>query len=129
MAQRNIDGEVTTPRVVLIDPERMNLLGLMLLGLLDRRLQDPNAVRHARALDGEVVVEASGMVVTLRFGSDSIEITRATSSHPCATVRGTLMALLHAALGRDRVRNFLRAELRAQGRPMALWHVLSLVRA
>jgi len=121
--------EPADPAVVVAEPERMNLLGLMVAGMLRRRLVDPAARRHARALRGDVVLEASGMHVTLHFQPSRIEVTRRAPARPRAAVRGTLTALLGAALGRDRMRSFLSGQLRASGSPIALWHVLTLVRA
>lgn len=117
------------PAIAIVDPERMNLLGLLLSSLLARRLADPKAARHARALRGDVHIEASGMQVTLRFEPSRIEITRTPSTEPRVRVAGTLTALLGAALGRDRVKSVLRGELRVWGSPLGLWHILSLVRA
>lgn len=115
--------------VNVVEAERMNLLGLMLSNLLIRKLEDPVAARHARALSGDVVLEASGMQITLRFEPDRIEVTRGGTDHPRAHIHGTLTALLGAALGRDRVRSVLRRELVVRGNPVALWHLLALVRA
>lgn len=114
--------------VKMFEPERMNLLGLMLSALLARRLDDPAGVRHARALRGDVLLQASGMQVTLRFRSGLIEVDRRVSDKSRARVQGTLTALLGAALGRDRVRNFLAGRLRIRGGPLTLWHVLGLIK-
>jgi hypothetical protein len=119
----------TLPAIVVVDSARMNLLGLLLSSLLSRRLADPKAARHARALRGDVQIEASGMQVTLRFEPSRIEISRTPSPRPRVRVAGTLTALLGAALGRERVKSVLRAELRVWGPPVALWRLLSLIRA
>ncbi len=50
------------------------------------------------------------------------------SERPVASIRGTLTALLDAALGRRRVLHFLRGDLAAWGWPMTLWHMLALMR-
>jgi len=115
--------------VVIVQPERMNLLGLMLSGLLQRRLLDAKTARLARRLSGDVSIDASGMRVTLRFEPNRIEITRAPSSRPRARISGTLTALLGAALAENRVRSVLGGRLRAGGDPLFLWRMFSLMRA
>lgn len=107
----------------------MNLLGLMISHLLERRLSNGSSRAHALALKGDVALEASGMQVTLRFGGDRIEVTREPALEPAACVSGTLPALLGAALGRHRVQNVLRGRLRATGNAKTLWHALCLLRA
>lgn len=101
----------------------MNLLGLLLRGIIERRLEG-----HAPRLRGDVAIDASGMRVTLRFAPDAVAITRAAAVKPVARVRGTLTALADAALGRGRLRAFLDGRLRVRGRPLALLRLLSLLR-
>jgi hypothetical protein len=123
-------SEAERSDIVLIEPERMNLLGLLLASLLERRLVDPGARRHFRALHGQVQIEAGAMKVMLGFGAGKLEIRRGSAPElPVASVRGTLIALLDAALGRRRIEHVLRGELSAWGRPVALWRLFSLMRA
>ena len=117
------------PEVMLVEPERMNLLGLMLASVIRRRLDDARARRHARRLRGQVLVEAGQMRVSLAFTETQIEIRRGKPPGPrAAWIRGTLTALLDAAQGRRRVLHLLRGELVAWGWPTTLWHMLSLMR-
>lgn len=116
------------PEVTLVDPDRMNLLGLMLASLLRRRLEQPRARRYAERLHGCVAIQAGGMQITLHFARDRIQIERGPSRvRTIAAIRGSLIALLDAALGRRRVHHFLRGELVAWGWPTTLWQLLSLV--
>jgi hypothetical protein len=110
-------------------PDRMNLLGLMLASVLARRLAVPEAARHARCLAGDVIIDAEGMWVMLHFENGTVSIRRSSPERRIAHLSGTLTALLDAALGRNRIRHFLGGRLSARGRPMALWHLLALVRA
>jgi hypothetical protein len=113
--------------VVMDDPERANLLELMLQSVLRRRLTDPRTIAHARALAGSVVVEAGEMRARLVFGSGQITITRGDDRGGAARVRGTLPAVIAAALGQQRVANVLRGRLRVNGHPRVLWHLLRLL--
>jgi hypothetical protein len=121
--------KVGEAKVTLVEPERMNLLGLMLASMIERRLTDPSALRHARALDGQVGVRAGDMEVVLEFGAGGIAIRRGAAGRPIASISGTLKSLLGAALGRDRVRSVLRGELKPRGNPLALLHVMALMKA
>jgi hypothetical protein len=115
--------------VVLVEPERMNLLGLMLASLIGRRLDDAGARRHAHHLAGQVFVQAGEMQLTLSFTSAEVRIRRGKAPGPkAASIRGTLTALLDAAQGRRRVLHVLRGELVAWGWPTTMWHMLSLLR-
>jgi|GEM_PF-2364421 len=115
--------------ITVVELERMNLLGLMLRSLLGRRLGDRGARRHFDAVSGLVEVEAGAMQVTLGFERGGLEIRRGkASARPVARIRGTLVAVLDAALGRGLLRHVLRGELSARGGPLVLWHLLALMR-
>lgn len=122
------NSSIEPSAVVVVEPERMNLLGLMLKSLLERRMNHSAARRHARALRGKVLIEASGMRVLLRFTQTSIEISREFTGRADAEIRGTLTALLRAALGRQRARSLITGQLRARGAPLMLLRILSLLR-
>jgi len=115
--------------VVVVERDRMNLLGLLLSSVLERALATPAAARHARALRGDVAIEASGMAVTMRFEAGRVEVRRGLSPRPRATIRGTLTALLGAALGRGRAWSLLTGRLRPRGNLFALWRAFVLLRA
>jgi hypothetical protein len=114
--------------VRLEDPERMNLLGLLLRSILERRLAEPAARRRAARLRGEVAVRGGRMRVTLRFEPTGIVITRAASARPRARVEGTLAGLLAVALGRGLVRPLLTRALAPRGNLLFLLRLLPLLR-
>ena len=111
-------------RVEVVEPERMNLLGLMLAGMIDRRLGEGGS-----RLRGDVLVQAGKMQVTLRFSDRGVAVTRVPAERPIARIRGTLRALLDAALGRGRVRAFLTGRLRVRGWPLPILRLLRLLRS
>jgi len=115
--------------VTVVAPERMNLLGLILRSILDRRLEDPGARRTASRLRGDILVDAGGMSVTLCFTGDGVRITReAPPGRPVARVRGTMRALIDASIGEGMVRSVLSRELRVSGNPLALLRLILLLR-
>lgn len=121
------EGTGSLPRVEIVDPEGMNLLGLLLASVLERSLADPAATRLARRLRGEVLVDASGMQAVLNFQSGRVRIERGPARRPVARVEGSLTSLLDAALGRRRLEHAARGELRGRGRLLMLWRVLRLI--
>jgi hypothetical protein len=116
--------QVPRPRVEIADPETMSLLGLMLASVLGRSLGD-----KVPRLRGDVAIDGGGMQVTLHFDDDGVIISRRPAARPIARVRGTLTALLDAALGRGRVRAWLAGRLHVGGSPLALLRLLALLRA
>jgi hypothetical protein len=110
-------------RVEVLEPERMNLLGLMLAGILERRLDGDPGLR------GDVFIEAGAMQVTLCFSDRGVVVSRGPAGRPIAHVRGTLGALLDCALGRGRVRAVLGGQLHVWGRPLSLFRLLRLLRS
>jgi hypothetical protein len=112
-------------KVTVDDPGGMSLLGLLLAGLLERRF----AAGARTALRGDVGIDAGGMLVTLSFSADEVRVARGRPARARARIRGTLVALLDAALGRNEVRAFLRGDLRPAGSPLALLRLLRLLKA
>lgn len=115
--------------VIVEDAERANVLELMLASLLRRRLASPAARTHARAIAGPVEIRAGDMHARLLFSGDDVLISRRHEDHAEARVRGSLSAILDAALGRRRIAHVLRGGLRVAGSPRVLWHLLALLRA
>lgn len=115
--------------MIVEDTERANLLELMLASLLERRLASPSARAHARAIAGPVEIRAGDMRARVLFSADDVLISRHHDGYAEARVRGTLSAILDAALGRRRVAHVVNGELRVTGSPRVLWHLLALLRA
>ena len=112
--------------VEIVEPETMSLLGLMLASVLSRRA----AEIRGTGLRGDIRIDAGGMQVTLRFTDGKVAISRRPpAGAPIASIRGTLSALLDAALGRGRVRAWLAGQLRVRGSPLALLRLLALLKA
>lgn len=115
--------------VTVVAPERMNLLGLIMRSILERRLAEPAALRSVRHLLGDIAIDAGGMTVTLRFTGDGVRITRdPPMGRPLARVTGSLRALIDASMGRALVRSVLSRDLRVSGNPLALARLIFLLR-
>jgi hypothetical protein len=131
--------DLVLPDLVVIDePERMNLLGLMLGAILGRSLArrwptnatgGPGARPRLPAC-GDVVLCAGRMEVTLHFAPDAVTIRRGAVAKPRARIRGELVALVAAGLRQvgASLWALLRGHLRPWGNPVALWHLFRLLR-
>ena len=116
--------------VTLVEPDKMNLLGLILASIIRRRMAEPGAQHHARNLCGRLLIEAGGMTVGLSFHHRQVRIQRGAPALPVkAHIRGSLTALVDAALARRRIFHFAHGDLRVWGWPLTLWHFFHLVRA
>ena len=113
---------------IVIDPERMNLLGLMMQSLLRRKLASGSGKRLARWINGDVQLCVGEMRVTLRFSRDGVVITRDPPARPVVRVTGTMAALADAALGRNRIRSVVQGRLWVRGSPRAAACLLLLMR-
>ena len=118
-------------------PERMNLLGLLMRGLLATNLERPELRLRAEKLRGHVAVRAGDMQVTLSFGADGVHIhspdtdadATVGSGGPRARVRGDMKALLGVVTGAGMVGPVLTGRIRIGGNPFLLLRVLPLIRA
>ena len=114
-------------QVIVEDAERANLLELMLASLLRRKLVAPSARAHALALAAPVEIRAGAMRAILVFSGGDVFVSRDRCDYTEAHVRGSLGAVIDAALGRRRLDHVLRRELQIGGSPRVLWHLLALL--
>ncbi|MCC6521162.1 MAG: hypothetical protein IT373_00740 [Polyangiaceae bacterium] len=114
--------------VRLHEPERMNLLGLLMRGLLTANLEDPGLRARALALRGSIDVRAGDMHVTLRFAPEGVHIA-ADGTSANARVSGDMKSLLGVVTGAGMIGPVLRGRVRIGGNPLLLLRVLPLIRA
>ncbi|MBI4952232.1 MAG: SCP2 sterol-binding domain-containing protein [Myxococcales bacterium] len=114
--------------VRLHEPERMNLLGLLMRGLLSANLEDPGLRARALALRGSIDVRAGDMHVTLRFAAEGVHIA-ADGTSANARVSGDMKSLLGVVTGAGMIGPVLRGRVRIGGNPFLLLRVLPLIRA
>jgi len=118
--------------VTLADPPRASLLALLLRNLLATNLADERLAARARTLHGDVLVDAGGMTVTLRFGDAGVEVVTgvpADAGRPRARVRGSLTTFLALSTGGGVAGPVLSGALRIGGNPFVLLRLMRLIRA
>jgi len=110
------------------DPERMNLMGLLMRGLLETSLKSAAGQRAARKLRGDVRVNAGTMGVTLSFTENEIVLRGGESGKPRAYVRGEMKPLLEMVAGGSLVGPVLRRKVKVGGNLLMLLRLLPLIR-
>ncbi|MBI5528266.1 MAG: hypothetical protein HY897_18185 [Deltaproteobacteria bacterium] len=116
-------------RVVVDQPESMNLLGLLMKGLLAKNLSDDDLFYRARAAKTDVLVQAGEMKVTLRLGEGGITILRGDAGSAGASVAGDMKTLLGVVAEGKMVAPFLSGRLKIGGNPLVLLRMLPMIRA
>lgn len=114
--------------VAVEEPQRMNLLGLLLANVMERALEDPKAQRKCVPLKGGVQVRAGRMEVRLKFNEGRVEVLRGSDDRPRASVSGDLTTLADVTLGGGVVRHYLRRRLKVGGNLYFLLKTLPLLR-
>jgi hypothetical protein len=102
-------------KIVIEDVQKMNLLGLMLANIMERNLTNPTKQQAIRQIQGDVVIRAGEMVITLRFENNTIHIFRGAVDRPRAAIHGSLDTLMRLSLGGGMIRPVLTSKLKPQG--------------
>ncbi len=123
-------SQVQSPVLVRVeDPERMNLMGLLMRGLLETTANSERGRRIVRSLRGDVKVVAGSMAVTLCFSKGEVILRREAKSSPRASVSGEMKPLLEIVAGGGLVLPVLSGRVRVRGNLLMLLKMLPLIRA
>jgi hypothetical protein len=114
-------------RVVVDQPETQSLLGLLMRNILADNMADDTKYARVRDLVADIQVQASDMVVTLRFAGGTLTIVKGPSEKPRARVRGGLGAFLRVATGGGVIGPVLAGEIAIGGNPFVLLRLLPLL--
>lgn len=115
-------------KVRIDNPERMNLMGLLMRGLLESSLLTQRGAQAARKLRGDVRVNAGTMGVTLSFTESEIVLRSEENGKPRASVRGEMKPLLEMVAGGSLVGPVLRGKVKVGGNLLVLLRLLPLIR-
>ncbi len=118
----------TKPELRIVDRERMSLLGLMIGGIIESGLANPEKAALVRRLKGKLGVTAGRMSLTLEFDRRSVIVTRGLDAPLKATIRGSLSALLGVSLGHGVTGSFLSGDIGLSGNPLFALKALPLFR-
>jgi len=102
-------------RVIIDDPPRMNLLGLILANIIERNLSQPLLLERFQKLSGSLNVQAREMRVSLTFEGGKLVVSRDMAETPRAAVSGGLDSLMNLSLGGGMVGPWLTGRLKTRG--------------
>lgn len=125
-SEREGEGRV---RVVLDQPERQTLLGLLMKGMIEANLASGAHDDSLRGVEGDIEVRAGDMVATLRLGKGVVTILAGPAEKARARVKGDMAAFLGVASGGGLVGPLLRGEIGFGGNPFLLLKLLPLIKA
>ena len=114
-------------RVIIEEPERMNLLGLLMGSLLSDNMANDAKYTFAEKIEGDLQVQAGRMIVTLRFDRGRLFVKKGPSAKAQAWVRGTMSGMLNLVTATDLIRPFALRQVRFGGNIFLLLRVLPLV--
>lgn len=110
-------------------PERMNLMGLLMRGLLESNVGTARGNAVARQLRGDVRVMAGTRGVTFCFGDGEVVLKESSAGRPSATVRGEMKPLLEVVSGGSVIAPVLTRKIKVSGNLFMLLRMLPLIRA
>ena len=115
-------------QVVLPDPSRTPLLGLILADVLRRAARDPVKTRRLGKLRGALRVRAGGMSAVLGFEGNRVVVAPGGDQSVKAEVAGGLDALADISLGASPIWAYLARRVHVRGNVFFLLRVLPLLR-
>ncbi len=113
--------------IKLADPDKMNLVGYFLRDLLTTNLTSEKRQKMARHLKGAILFNASGMLVTLTFHGEYIELHPGIANQTNSKIAGDLNALLDVALGANYLKYLLTRKIKIGGNVFKLLKLLKLL--
>lgn len=109
------------------NPEKMNLLGLILANILKKNLKNKGVSRLLERLSSSINIKAGRMKVNLRFNKGEIQIRRGFSDNADACVSGTLDAFIDLGLRRNLLNRFLKGDVKIGGNILKLLPLFKLL--
>ncbi len=91
--------EAMAVRVQIDDAEHMNLLGLLLVGFVQRQLSSPKLERKAKKLRGAFGVQAGQMAITLSFAPEAVTVSKGIASKTRARITGSMQDMIDLVAG------------------------------
>ncbi len=85
--------------VIVDQPEQMNLLGLLIKGFVEQKLQSPKLARKASRLRGDFGLRAGSMAITLSFSPQGVVIRKGIAKRTRARISGEMGEMVELVSG------------------------------
>ncbi len=112
-------------------PEQMNLLGLLIQGFLQQRLESPKLARKARRLRGAFGLQAGSMAITITFAPEGIVISKGIAPRTRARIAGSMGEMVALVSGGGGIVAaaiaVLEGRVSIRGNPFALLRLLPIM--
>lgn len=110
------------------DPLRMNLIGYFLRDILRTGLSFEDRRKVARSLNSSILFDVNGMLITVSFGREFIEIAQGAANQTSAKISGDLNALIEIALGDNYLKYLITGRIKIGGNLFKLLKLIKLMR-
>jgi len=94
MPEAAVEGLVTVDQ-----PEQMNLLGLLIKGFLEQKLESPKLARKAKRLRGAFGLQAGSMAITMTFSPQGVVISKGIAKRTRARISGPMGEMVELVAG------------------------------
>lgn len=110
------------------EPEKLNLIGLFVMRILEKNLQNPHNINRIKNLKASIVINAGEMSITLVFKEGQVKIKRGQVEKSDAKIEGSLESFLKFALGASPIRLIISRQIKISGNPILLLKLVKLMR-
>jgi hypothetical protein len=121
-----VEGLVTVDQ-----PEHMNLLGLLIKGFMEQKLESPRLARKAKRLRGAFGLQAGSMAITLSFSPQGVVIYKGIAKRTRARISGEMGEMVELVSGGGGLISSMIAVLEGRvtirGNPFALLGLLPIM--
>ena len=114
--------------VMVESPGTLNVLGLMLMQILDKAGNDPDKAQIVRSLRHSLLVKVSGMAVTVNFENGKVFIQNGIRKQCDSEISGDMQAILKVGVGGNPAIPFLKRKIRVKGNLLDLFKIMNLLR-
>ena len=121
---------LSPPDVVIDQPEKQALLGLLLGQMFRDLVSHERGWRRARRLRGDLEIQLGQMKATVRFDGETVVVFHGPSPAPRARLRGDMTSFVQLARAgpMELAETLFRGGVRIRGNPLFLMQLLWLVR-
>ena len=108
-------------------PEKLNLIGLLEMRILEKKLQDPHNIGRIKKLNASIVITAGEMSITLSFKNSQIKLQPGKVECPDASIEGSVESFFKFAIGTNPIRLLISRQMKISGNLFSLLKIVKLL--